>query len=154
MKKRSETPKRQIEEAPRGGGGVQYGGNDGNKRHRFQPQDTSKKIPNNNIPKECQLSPNEQFRDMFHPGNIRNLKKPERNGVVLCMRFHTIGYCFSDCKYKSSHGVLGDAEPAMKIFVAQARTNRQQFCRNGNNNRDQPQDNTPPKTLSEIHEIE
>ena len=70
------------------------------------------------------------------------------------MRFHTIGYCFSDCKYKSGHGVLGDAEPAMKNFVAQARANRQQFRRNGNNNRDQQQDNTPPKLLGEIHEIE
>ena len=137
MKKRSETLKRQIEETPQGGTTRgRYGGNYGNKRHCFQPQDTSKKVPNNKVCKECQLSPNEQFRDLFRPGNIRNLRKTERNGVVLCMRFHTLGYCFSDCKYKSGHGTLGDAETAMKSFVAQARMNRQKFRRNSNNNRE------------------
>ena len=155
MKKRSETPKRQIEETPRGGtNGGRYGGNNGNKRRCFQPQDITKKVPNNSNCKECQLSPNEQFRDLFHPGNIRNLRKTERNGVVLCMRFHTLGYCFSDYKYKIGHGTLGDAEPEMKSFVPQARTNLQQFCCNGNNNREQPQDTTPPKITGEIHEIE
>ena len=142
MKKRAEGPKKQGEENPRrGGGGGSYGAQNGdnNKRCRFQPQDQSKKISNSSICQACQLTPNEPFRDLFHPGNIRQLKKPERNGVMLCMRFHILGYCFSDCKYKSGNGVLGEAEQAMKTFVAQARTNLKQFRRTGNRtSQDQP----------------
>ena len=76
---------------------------------------------------------------MFHPENIRNLDKPKKIGMMLCMIFHTLGYYFFDCKYKSVHGVMGEAEAAMAAFVTQARTILQQFRRRGNNNNQEDQ---------------
>ena len=76
---------------------------------------------------------------MFHPENIRNLDKPKKNDIMLCMRFHTLRHFFSNCKYKSGHGVLGEAEVVMTVFVTQARKSLQQFRRRGNNNNHEDQ---------------
>ena len=159
LKKRADGPKKIGDESnKRRSQGYGHSGqnSDDRKRRRFQPQDQSKKITNDNICQDCRLSSNEPFREMFHPGNIRTLKKPENNGVMLCMRYHTLGYCFSDCKYKSGHGVLGAAEAAMKTFVAQARANLPHFRRHGNRNgREQHHPSTSNTTpTGEIPEIE
>ena len=102
MKKRAEGLKKPIDECfssgiTTGGGGQSGGGGQG-KRRKLQPQDNSKKISNGGICQQCKLTLYEQFRDMFHPRYIRNLEKPKKNGIMLCMRFYTLGYFFSDCK--------------------------------------------------------
>ena len=82
------------------------------------------------------LKISEQFRDLFHPGNIRNLEKPKiADGIPMCLRFHSLGSCFTDCKYKDGHSCLTTEEARkMKTFVDSARANRASYMdrRNGN----------------------
>ena len=59
----------------------------------------------------------------------------------MCLRFHTLGYCFDDCTYKSGHGNL-DTEEAndLKTFNDKAKENRARFqnqrCGGGNQPRE------------------
>ena len=89
----------------------------------------SKKITNPTQRNECKLVEGEQFKYLFHPGNIKSLDKPKNNqGVTLCMRYHTMGYCFKDCKYLKSHGNLNNEETVgMANFLATARQGRKKF---------------------------
>ena len=78
--------------------------------------------------KQCKLAPNEKYRELFHPGNLKGVLKPKRNNELLCLRFHTLGYCYPDCKYRSGHGVLSqEEEKQMKEFMHEARRNLQAF---------------------------
>ena len=57
----------------------------------------SKKIANANPQEGGMLRMTEQFRDLFHSGNIRNLEKPKlADGTPMCLRFHALGSCFTD----------------------------------------------------------
>jgi len=92
------------------------------KRRTFQTRDDSKKTANNTQCDSCKLHPNGRFRDIYHPGNIRGLERPKRNGVEFCLRFQTLGHCFSDCKYKIVHVKLTESEEEkLKTFVSTAR---------------------------------
>jgi len=121
-----------------GGGG---GGGRGSERTRRQfgsDSDRSKKIANANSHEGCMLKMTEQFRDLFHPGNIRNLEKPKiADGTPMCLRFHTLGSCFTDCKYKDGHTCLTTEEARkMKSFVDSARANRASYMDRRNSNGD------------------
>ena len=63
------------------------------------------------------------------PSNVRSLEKPKnRNGQQLCLRFHTLGYCFEDCGYKNGHGQLDSNETSsVKAFVEAARASKSTF---------------------------
>ena len=107
-----------------GGGGNGGGGGKEKRRRTFQPRDDSKKISNNNQCDYCKLHSNERFRDVFHPGNIRGLERPKRNGVEFCLRSQTLGHYFSDCKHKTSHVKLTEGEEEkVKTCVSTARQN-------------------------------
>lgn len=56
-------------------------------------------VQNTNSQYGCMLVLTKQFRDVFHPGVMRNLDKPKKkNGIMMCLRFHTLGFYFGDCK--------------------------------------------------------
>ena len=64
-----------------GGGGGRRGGGEEKIRHQFgNDSDRSKKIQNQDTQESCMLQLNEQFRDLFHPGNLRNVEKSKLNG--------------------------------------------------------------------------
>ena len=92
----------------------------------------NKKIINPDQRGECKLSDGEQFKFLFHPGNIKSMEKPKNSqGVTLCMRYHTMGYCFKDCKYLNGHGTLKEGEAVeMARFLSTARQGRKQFLSN------------------------
>ena len=79
------------------------------------------------------LKANEQFRDLFHPGNIRNMENPSlKCGAQMCLRFRCLGFCFGDFKFKNGHSYLDvDKTRTLKFFYESAPTN----CANWNNNR-------------------
>ena len=58
----------------------------------------------------------------------------------MCVRFHSLGFCFRDCKHKEGHGTL-DAEETtlLKNYFEGARSSRRNFQngrnRNGNDQR-------------------
>ena len=101
----------------------------GPRRHIEGGGGRSKKVTNSEIRGECKLADGEQFRFLFHPGNIKDMEKPKNGlGATLCMRFHTMGYCFRDCKYVKGHGVLSSGETAeLATFMASARQERKKF---------------------------
>ena len=74
-------------------------------------------LPLNNI-----LRDNEPFNKILHPMNLRDMKFPKDiNGVIRCLRWHTMGYCYRDCRYAAGHrpnGAAGDAGIAAFIKLA------------------------------------
>ena len=65
----------------------------------------------------------------------------------MCLRFHTLGYCFDDCNFKSGHGTLDTDEASdLKEFNAKAKENRNKFQNQrrggGNHPREEAQHNT------------
>ena len=71
----------------------------------------NKKIGNPEQHDSCKLRDGENFKLLFHPMNLKGMEKPvKKNGDMICMRFHTMGYCFSDCRYSSGHGVPSGEE--------------------------------------------
>ena len=122
-----------------GSGGGGNGGRSGDlKRRSFNNKNDSERsvrVNNSNQHDTCKLRSNESYKDIFHPGNTCRLTKPKKkNGDINCLRFHTAGYCFKECKF--SHGIL-DAEEAAEhaAFVQSAREQRKshQERRNRNN---------------------
>ena len=89
----------------------------------------SKRILNPDQHAICKLAENESYRSLFHPGNIRDLEKPKKKtGEMICLRCHTLGYCFPDCKYISGHGTLDNEEAqALASFVGKARVNKKAY---------------------------
>ena len=67
---------------------------------------------------ECKLADGEQFRFLFHLGNIKDREKPKNGiGATLCIRFHMMGYCFRDCKYVKGHGMLSSGETVELVIL-------------------------------------
>jgi len=126
-------------------GGRNGGGGGKEKHHRtFQPWDDSKKVSNNNQCDSCKLHSNERFRDIFHPGNIRGLERPKRNGFEFCLRFQTIGYWFADCKYKTCNVKLTEGEEEqVKRLVSTARQNVATYSSGMRNNSNSRNNNNP-----------
>ena len=114
-----------------GSGGGQGGGG-GRNLQEGRGNGGTKGVMNNNICSQCKLGNNELFRDIFHPSNIKGIEKPKNNnGQQLCLRYHTLGYCFEVCGYKSGHGQLNDAETILvKTFVETARSAKAVFRNN------------------------
>ena len=76
------------------------------KRRRFEEKSdrVSVKIEST---RKCLLKPDETFRSLFSPMMLRGSQTPKwANGQSVCLRAHTTGRCFSDCRFKSSHGPL------------------------------------------------
>lgn len=83
------------------GGGRGCGGRDRDQHRSFisdqgRDKGRSTRIINPNQCHFCKLAPNEQYKDIFHPGNHpRMTARPKsRNGHILCLRFHSLGYFF------------------------------------------------------------
>ena len=131
-------------------------GNGGKRRTFEQDNDRNQKVINPNQMEICKLKADEQFKYLFHPGNIKSLTKPKKkDGEIMCMRYHTLGYCFKDCKYHKGHGNLNEEETQdMATFLTNARevraafTNRRKRNRNGENNGGEtPTPNTPTNLI-------
>ena len=107
----------------------------------------SKRIPFPHQHDCCKLAENESYRSLFHPGNIRGLEKPKKKtGELICLRCHTMEYCFQDCKYASGHGTL-DQEEAQKLgdFVNKARENKKEYLAKRNAKNQEDKDNKEGK---------
>ena len=133
-----------------GGGGGGGGGNGRQKRRQFNnnnDNNRSRRIMNPNVKENCKLKPNEQFRDIFHPRNVRTLTKPKfKTGGEMCLRFHSLGFCFGDCKHITGHSDMDADETAdFCQYVTTARSNNSQQ-RRGNGNRNQ--DTNPTRTTA------
>ena len=52
----------------------------------------------------------------------------KRNEEAIYMRYHTMGYCFSDCRYSSGHGGLTEDEKSkLNKFLTGVRSGRKAF---------------------------
>ena len=69
------------------------------------------------------------YRSLLNPGNIKDLEKPKKKtGEMICLRCHTMGYCFPDCKYVRGHGTLDNEEAqVLATFVGKARENKKAY---------------------------
>ena len=57
--------------------------------------------------KDCLLRGGEHYRDLFNRALLRDMKQPRNKaGKVICLRGHTTGKCFHDCRLKSGHAAL------------------------------------------------
>ena len=105
-----------------------------------EDSDRNRRIQNPHMKEEHKLRPNEQLRDLFHPGNVRGLTRPKfKNGAWMCTRFHGLGFCFKDCHNVKGHAKPDDEEAAdLRKYINGARENRQRYTQRirGNNNRD------------------
>ena len=105
----------------------------GHRKRRSFVNDTdggrNQKLQNPHVCLGCKLEEGEQFKYMFHPGNIRDLVKPKtKDGEPKCLRWHTMGFCFKDCKFLKGHGRNDAAEEAeITEFVKKAREKRKLF---------------------------
>ena len=89
----------------------------------------AKKISKSDQQDCCRLKEREQFKFLFHPGNLDVLEKSQRkDGEALCMRYHTMEYYFTDCKYKSGHVSLNEEKKVkMSRFLTGVRNARKSF---------------------------
>ena len=87
------------------------------------------RIMNPNRVEAYRLGEDEEYRLVFHPGNVRSLTKPKKqNGDPLCIRFHNLAFCFKDCKLSGSHVNLTQEEAkTMAEYVDSARKVRKSF---------------------------
>ena len=158
--KKQEASKKTVYERDPGNGTGSSGGSGGGggggrqKRRQFNNDQTrSRRIMNPNAKDNCKLKQDEQFRDIFHPGNVRTITKPKfKSGVEMCLRYHSLGFCFGDCKHVAGHGDM-DNEETIEFcqFVGTARSSRAAFQqrrgstnRNQDRNADRSANGTPP----------
>ena len=58
-------------------------------------------------------------------------KRKNSQGVTLCMRYHTMCYCFKDCKYLNGYGTLKEGGAAEMVkFLSMARQGKKWFLSN------------------------
>ena len=139
VKKREKKPDQP--ENVNGGGKQQF------KRRKFDAEEKDKRVSNPDSVEGCRLAKDEKFRDVFNPGNVQNMEKPTtQDGQMICFRYHTLGFCFGDCK--RYHGALtNNYTSKLKEYVKKARENRKAYLnrrRNGNttNKTNGSEDNT------------
>ena len=71
---------------------------------------------------------------MFNPRSLKDLQRPKkRSDDLVCLRFHTIGHCFKDCKFQNSHGTLSGEEKERLGKFVEERASKKRF--NGRQNR-------------------
>ena len=80
------------------------------------------------------------YKFMFNPNSVKEIQKPKkRGGEVICLRFHTLGHCFKDCRFKDGHGTLEKEEKDKLVsYLKEVRASKKKF---GNRGRRQPQRN-------------
>ena len=87
---------------------------------------------NPNLSDKCKLVEGEQYCFIFHVGNIKDIKKPKKwNGETMCMRFHSVAYCFRDFRFAKGHGELDPEETGeVERFLGKARAAQKKFQEN------------------------
>ena len=56
---------------------------------RLKDEDKARKVLNSGVREELKLKQDEQYGMIFHPGNIKNLEKPEKSsGNPICLRYY------------------------------------------------------------------
>ena len=106
----------------------------GGKRRFFDQEDHKRqKIWNANQKEEYKLKGGEEYRFIFHPGNIKDIPKPNKgNGEGICLRFHCAGYCFRDCRFAGGHGRLEkEEENELVKYMNECRGARKKFLMSG-----------------------
>ena len=112
--------------------GARGGGGDEGRRRRFNPVETegsTKRIANDKQRESCKLASNETFREMFHPKFTNGLKGPTyKSGRGFCLRFHTCGHCWKDCKYITGNADIDDDEAnTLCVFLDGTRQKRKEI---------------------------
>ena len=104
---------------------INYCGEGSGKRKFEGDSGSQKNITNPSAQPSCAIRDSESFKYLFHPGNIKELSKSTKeNGDQLCLRFHTMGFCFNTCKYSSGHGSISPSETTkLSAFLEKARAN-------------------------------
>ena len=101
------------------------------KRRTFDREDNnrSRKVDNPHARDNLKLKSEETYRLVFHPGNMRDLDKPKlKNGAPMCLRYHSLGFCFSDCKVANGHSKLDNDEASdFLAFLTKARAKRSTY---------------------------
>ena len=95
------------------------------------------RVYNAHIMEECKFKNGEMIRQVFHPANTNGTERPKlRNGASICNRYHTVGFCFTDCKIFDSHRKLEkDEADSFCRFLKSVRENRNSFRNKKNPNR-------------------
>jgi hypothetical protein len=111
-----------------GGGGGNGPPNNEKKRRQFDQggEGRNRKIQNPHKIEAIMLRPDEQLKDIFHPGNVRNAPRPKlKSGYYICTRYHGLGFCYTDCRASNGHAKLSTEEAeSFKQFLQTARSNR------------------------------
>ena len=109
------------------------------KRRVPDPEDgRNRRIFNPEISEECRLTEDESYKFMFNPNSVKDIQKPKkRGGEVICLRYHTLGHSFKDCRFKNGHGTLEREEKEKLMeYLKEVRAFKKKF---GNRGRRQPQ---------------
>ena len=80
----------------------------------------------------CLLCSGEQYRDLFNRAQLCDMKQPRnKSGKVICLRWHTTGKCFHDCRLNLGHTALDPtAVAAIVALTNELRTKRKKFLDN------------------------
>ena len=102
----------------------------GQKHHQFNQFEGRKgKVVNQQTLNGVRLNENEYLRMIFHPLNVRNITRPKlKNGNRICNRFHSVDFCFMDCRKSEGHADLDKEETGEYVkYVQAARAARTAF---------------------------
>ena len=77
-------------------------------------------VRNNDLLPDCALKPNKKFGDVFHPEVKKAFKgkSPTLGGEEICQKFHSMGICHDECKFKNTH----------KSLTGETAENWRRFC--------------------------
>ena len=77
-------------------------------------------VRNNDVLPDCSLKPNEKFGNVFHPEVKKAFKgkPPTLGGEEICQKYHSMGVCHDECKFKGTH----------KILTGETANNWRKFC--------------------------
>ena len=82
--------------------------------------------------KRCLLKPDERFKWLFTPAMLRGTETPKMaNGHSVCLRGHTTGRCFSDCRFKSGHSPLDSRLADAVVSFTNVMRNKRKDLANG-----------------------
>jgi hypothetical protein len=145
-----------------GGGERRGGGSNGYERKRRQFEqgggEPKKRIFNPQKNEACLLRSDERLRDIFHPGNVRNIPRPKlKNGNHICVRYQALGFCYHDCSSANGHKNLSPEETKDFLqFLKSAREARESHNKKGtvrqfttnvhNNTQNTDKDKVPTQT--------
>ena len=64
--------------------------------------------------------------------NTKTITEPKKKDEeVTCIRFHSLGYCFKDCRFMKGHGELDNNEAQGIVnFMDKARERCKKFLKN------------------------